>query len=345
MHPNPALPPSPVWSKARRGSRPASTLVRLSQLLILILTLFLPASASAQDPRSELIDIINTLRAGQGLPPYTVDPGLMAMAQEHSQYQASIHKSTHLHSDGRTPGELGIVENVAGGTYGFVTPHTVVYNIWVDPGHWRTLVGYPAGSIGVGVADDGLNTYYTLELVPAGAALSSPPAAGTAPADIPPLPLVALTTVTPLPDGSIYHIVGYGQSLWALALAYGVTLDQLRSWNNLPADSSEIYAGQRLLVRLPGAASPPATPPPAAIETRTPPAAQPGPGAGGISPTPDRPALSEIASSTPSAFLSASPAAGRPSSTGRVQPWLLPLIAGICILLGVLLLILGRRRL
>lgn len=240
---------------------------------------FLPARpAAAQDQASELINLINDLRASSGLAPYTVDPGLMAMAQEHSEYQASIHKSTHQHSNGLGPRELGVVENVAGGTYGYVTPYNVVYDIWVDAGHRFTLVGYPAGAMGVGVADDGITTYYTLELRPSGAPLSSPPVGGNPPTSGTsatssvqspagtPIPFVPLATTTPRPDGSIVHVVGYGQTLWAIALAYGVTVDQLRAWNNIPADSSAIYAGQKLLVRPPGLApassSPTSTYPP-----------------------------------------------------------------------------------
>jgi hypothetical protein len=43
--------------------------------------------------------------------------------------------------------------------------------------------------------------------------------------------------------------VGYGQTLWAIALAYGIRIDQIRAWNNIATDSNDIYAGQKLLVR------------------------------------------------------------------------------------------------
>lgn len=201
----------------------------------------------AQDPAAEMITVINALRASYGLAPYAVDPGLMAMAQEHSRYQASIHKSTHQHSDGRDPPDLGVVENVAGGTFGYITPQVVVYNIWADPVHMRTMIGYESGAMGVGVADDGETTYYTLEVRPTGTAARQP-AAGTPVKVVTPIAVVPLVTVTPRPDGSIFHEVGYGQTLWAIALAYGVKIDQIRAWNNLEEGASEIYAGQKLLV-------------------------------------------------------------------------------------------------
>ena len=233
-------------------------------LALLLAACFLAPLASAptayaQDERSALIAEINGLRASYGLAPYSIDPSLMAMAQEHSEYQASIHQSTHLHSDGRTPPELGVVENVAGGTYGYVTAWDVVYNIWVDPGHLYTMTGYASGMMGVGVANDGETTYFTLELIPTGVRLASPPVPGSTyiPVTQPPPPKATpLFTATPLSDGSIVHVVGYGQTLWSIATVYGVSVDQLRAWNNIAADDSTIYAGQRLLVRPAGQVTP-----------------------------------------------------------------------------------------
>ena len=213
--------------------------------------------AAQEGARSELINLINGLRASYGLAPYTVDAGLMAMAQEHSAYQASIHTSTHQHSDGSGPPDLGVVENVAGGDIGIMNPQIAVYQIWVDAVHMKTMTGYEVGSMGVGVADDGETVYYTLEVRPSDSAATagSPPGGGLTKNPATPMPLVPLATMTPDSDGATFHMVGYGQTLWAIALAYSVKIDQIRAWNNIPEDSSDIYAGQRLLVHLPGLAS------------------------------------------------------------------------------------------
>jgi len=221
----------------------------LAILLIIACTVSTHSVAAQADDISELVRLINELRASYGLDPYIVDPGLMALAQEHSEYQASIQTSTHQHSDGRTPPQIGVVENVAGGDIGFLEPYAAVYEIWADPVHQRAMIGFSVGSMGVGIADDETTVYYTLEVRPANKSTSEFSASRTASAPLTPIPLATLVVSTPHPDGSIVHIVGYGQTLWAIALAYGVRIDQIRAWNNIATDSNDIYAGQYLLVR------------------------------------------------------------------------------------------------
>ncbi len=60
------------------------------------------------------------------------------------------------------------------------------------------------------------------------------------------LPLTAQETSDP-PTGVTIHIVQRGESLWRIARAYGVTVDELARLNGLPPTSG-IFTGQRLLV-------------------------------------------------------------------------------------------------
>lgn len=210
-------------------------------LLLVLAAVWLnqPTEASAQiETPYDLINAVNELRALHGLDPYEIDPWLMAYAQEHSEYQAATHVGTHRHSDGTTPLSMGLQENVAGGTVGVVTAAVVVYEIWVDWGHRHILTGYATGQIGAGVAlsDDGF-VYYTVDIRP-GEELSATTA-----------PFVPLGTSTPNQDGSVVHVVGYGQTLWGIAMSYGVTVDDVRRLNNIAADSTVIRAGQQLLIR------------------------------------------------------------------------------------------------
>lgn len=304
------------------------------------------APARAQDKRSELIELINALRASQGLAPYSVDAGLMAMAQEHSEYQAAIHKSTHQHSDGRVPPELGVTENVAGGDLGWIDPRTCVDEIWQDWGHMHAMIGYAQGAMGVGIADDGETEYYTLEVRTWDASASgietATAAAGYGLTPIIPTPLV---TMTPLPDGSIIHIVGYGQTLWSIALAYEVTVDQLRAWNNLGEGDTEIYAGQRLLV-LPANLAPTRPPTPSPAPTATPPA-QTGPAIAAAQTTAAPvsalapPEQTPVSPEPTGAAGEATAAATQAGETSRRL--LIPLIAGVSLVVGAVLLVVVFR--
>jgi hypothetical protein len=201
------------------------------------------AFAQSETPY-DLVDAVNSLRASYGLEPYQIDPWLMAYAQEHSEYQAEMQSGTHLHRDGVLPWEIGIQENVAGGTEGLVTCAVVVNQIWVDWGHKHILTGYTRGEIGAGMArgDNGL-MYFTVDIRPAAGLPTIVPEQGT------PEPFAPYATSTPDADGAIYHVVGDGQALWSIAISYGVTVNDIRQLNGIPTDSIVIQVGQKLLIR------------------------------------------------------------------------------------------------
>ena len=154
--------------------RPRRLLLRFLIMMLLVLPWATPARPAkallASDPMA-IISAVNVLRATQGLPPYVVDQGLMSYALEHSRYQASLHTATHQHSDGSTVWQHGMDENIATGMLGYLTPEFAVYTIWSDAIHMKTMIGYPTGSVGAGVADDGADEYYTLDVRPGSAAL------------------------------------------------------------------------------------------------------------------------------------------------------------------------------
>ncbi|MGE5224884.1 MAG: LysM peptidoglycan-binding domain-containing protein [Omnitrophica WOR_2 bacterium] len=64
-------------------------------------------------------------------------------------------------------------------------------------------------------------------------------------------------TATPNPDGSIIHTVEYGDSLYSIAVEYGVTIATIKELNQLT--TNDIVAGQKLVIRL-GASPTPTQP-------------------------------------------------------------------------------------
>lgn len=259
-----------------------------------------PQPARAQSESGyDLIDTVNFLRASLGLAAYTVDPWLMTYAQQHANYIDSLNSGTHIHSDGTLPWDSGIQENVAGGTAGYVTAAVVVYQIWVDEGHYKVMAGYPSGSIGAGVAysADNDQTYFVIDVRPAAAedSAASAPAATAG--------FVPYTTSTPQADGWIVHIVAEGQTLWSIAISYGTTVNAIRELNGIAADSTVIYVGQALKIIqaaavIPATQASDATPAGQyAAATNVPPSATPQP-----SPT-ATPPPSPTPSSTPASWL------------------------------------------
>jgi hypothetical protein len=124
---------------------------------------------------------------------------------------------------------------------------------------------------------------------------------------------------TPLPDGSLYHVVGYGQSLIGIAGAYGMSVTDLATINNINPD--QIYAGQKLIIHRA------ATPSPTAQSTEMIPV---------IIPTQEiaaSPTASPVPESPPSPPLSA-PSAMRVSGI---------IIIGVCVLVALILLNSKRR--
>jgi LysM repeat protein len=208
---------------------------------------------------SDLINAVNALRASRGLSPYRVDSGLMSYAQQHAEYMASIQSATHTHSDGSIAWESGIQENVASGTDGMINSEIVVNQIWSDNIHMRVMVDFSTGDVGagVGLGSDG-NLYFVLNVIASDSTTNTnltnstqsvaqittvEPVATTASEWI-----IPLVKSTPNAEGEIIHVVANGQSLWDIAIAYEVTIDDIRLLNNLDMDSTVINIGQELMI-------------------------------------------------------------------------------------------------
>ncbi|HEY3312466.1 MAG TPA: CAP domain-containing protein [Anaerolineales bacterium] len=238
------------------------------------------------DPYS-LISEVNALRAANGLPGYSINPVLMAVAQQHAQYM-SVAGVTHFGADGSTPWQRGLAagyplagdlslggfysENITAGRNKSV--QQAVSEWQGDALHLNTMLSPNLTEIGVGVALVGDYVYYVIDCArptASGQPQVYTPIPGQLPATgstavIVPRVVNTLVPSTPLADGKLYHVVKPGETLWLIAVSYGVKVADLRRLNNL-TDTQDIFPGNKLYIQIlnsatPAAPSPTATFPP-----------------------------------------------------------------------------------
>jgi hypothetical protein len=211
---------------------------------------------------TQVIAAINDYRTQNGLPPLTNNSTLMALAQAQSDYQASIGNVTHDGPGGTRPkdrayaagygdGNTIFLSEIIYGGYG-ADVYTAI-NWWKgSPLHNSVMLDSNYVEIGAGVTTDGDWTYFTAELgwvsgYPAPSPGSTPSDAGEEDTSPPPIIAVPITMATPLPNGSVIHIVRTGQALWTIAAVYEVDLETLLEMNNLTLYSI-LHPGDEILV-------------------------------------------------------------------------------------------------
>ena len=243
-----------------------------------LFTFLAPGSYSpqAQAPSGyDLIAAVNALRAGHGLKAYSIDPLLMLSAQMQAEYiasQAPGSVSGHVGPGGtdadaraRAVGfpyvaGLDINENWAAMPVG--TSFEELFNgVWNDAAHQHTML-HPLGQLaGAGIALSGDMMYIILDVAaywgdagktpwPTSSGYGVPGSQGGVSQYIAPVKIA-----TPLADGSLVHQVQSGQSLWSIAIKYGVKIDSIRRLNNISPDGT-IFIGQKLIIRGPGPSTP-----------------------------------------------------------------------------------------
>ncbi len=220
-----------------------------------------------QSTAAELIAAVNALRLANGLPAYSVSSILMQTAQGQADYMAATGQITHS-----GPGGIGLTqrllaagyplagdlsqggfraENIVGGSG--MTASAAVQSWQGDAIHLNTMLSSTLTEIGAGVAKSGSIVYYVIDCaLPTSSGL--PQAYTPAPGEPTLGPysasdfIVPVVTSTPDQAGLVYHEVQYGQTLWAIAIAYGVKINEIRALNNL-GEGTDIYQGDRLLIR------------------------------------------------------------------------------------------------
>jgi uncharacterized protein YkwD len=259
-------------------------------LLVLTFILTLPQKADAQ-PRqfsanlsaSDVINEVNALRSSNGLAPYTVNSVLMVIAQRQADYMASTQTVTHYGAGGSRPyqraldagyplaGDLSLggffSENIISGLN--LSASDAVVKWQGDADHLSTMLSPDLTEVGAGVTVVDNVYYYVLD---AAASTNSAPAnSGSTPGSVTQTPLAgnnsstqapAVITSTPLENGTVYHIVQANEALWSIALAYNISVDDLKKLNSLT--SNDIFIGQKLIIVAPkrvGTATPTAPEP------------------------------------------------------------------------------------
>lgn len=256
-----------------------SLLISFLILSISLLPLTAQAAPMKEYTAQQLIQEVNSLRLANGLPPYQANSILMQIAQAHAEYMAATGQITHSGPNGERPYQRALAagyplagdlaqggffsENVISGSG--MSPKAAVQAWQGDAPHLHTMLSPNLQEIGAGVAVRDGYYYYVIDCArPTSSRTPQPytpgpglPAPGTvSPGEY----MMPVFTVTPQADGRVIHVVQSGQTLWSIAIAYGVKIDELRRLNNLMGNT--IYPGQKLLImRLP-TATPTSSPPP-----------------------------------------------------------------------------------
>ena len=210
----------------------------------------------------EVIAEVNSLRAEHGIAPYAVNSILMLIAQTQADYMASSGVLSHFDAEGARPSQRAIAagypvagdlslggffsENIAAGVD--LSPSELVAGWTEDSLHLNTMISPDLEDVGAGIAFLDGKTYYVLDAAAStGQSLkivSSPDPGSTATLGTQPAFVV---TSTALENGTVYHIVQSNEALWSIALAYDLTVEELKRLNQLTSD--DIFIGQKLLIR------------------------------------------------------------------------------------------------
>jgi LysM repeat protein len=244
---------------------------------------------------SEVLQLVNGLRAANDLPAYRANSALMAAAQAHSEYQASTGNASHTGKGGSRPHDRAVANGYGGGAAVSVSENIYsgsnasaaqAVGWWQgDSLHLGTMISASYRDAGAGMAQANGTTYFTLvvgyvsgqegqpqagqppsDQTGSDGSPANPP--GSTPAGTPAAWLMPIQAATPHADGMVVHEVQWGQFLHNIAEAYGVDLSYVLVLNGISADSV-IYPGDKLLIR---PAQPTATlaPSPTAASTEPP---------------------------------------------------------------------------
>lgn len=237
-----------------------------------ILVLLCSTAGTTHQPSFEsnahdLIAVVNALRSVYDLPAYGVNSILMVTAQNQADYMAATETVTHL-----GPGGVPMSQRLLAAGYplggdlsagGFRSENIIqmlqsgtaqqAVNAWMgDTPHQNTMLSEALTEIGAGVAVRNGRVYYVIDC--ARPTNSRDLSAGTqilgAEATVPAIAaaIYPAELSTPNANGEVIHEVRDGETLWQIAISYGVKINDIKSRNNLLGN--DIYPGNKLLIRI-----------------------------------------------------------------------------------------------
>ncbi len=232
-------------------------------LLLFPLPVYADSTSTPEDEVTayDLINGVNNIRVGNGLPALIVSDIIIGVAQVTAETMAANNMSGHIG---------GVRDRIAAAGYGVgdtvwatenfamgpMSLNAILYNAWGDDLHMKPMADSNYCHIGAGVAtaSDG-TVYYIVQAAYTDFDIcnsrnSSTAQAGTATTtSIISQYINPVLTATPQSDGSLLHIVQYGQTAWSIAEAYNVKLEDLINYNYyLTEEDSEVYVGQHIYI-------------------------------------------------------------------------------------------------
>ena len=236
----------------------------LSIITFLAICLNLPEPVQAQAGTAwEVLAEINAYRAANGLDPLVENQYLNISSQNHVEWMAETGIYSHTGIDGSTSTDRAIAAGYGGGTSVRVTENwargpgmtasEVVYQSWATSSIHNSQMlttSYDEFGAGVTLDTDGMTVYVVNFGTVIGGSIQQPadttqatPGPSSTPAPI----IQPIVTSTPNPDGSVIHIVQYGETLWNIVEAYNINMPDLLAQNGLTEEDA-IFPDQQLLI-------------------------------------------------------------------------------------------------
>jgi len=253
--------------------------------VLAVLFSFQIAEAQEANPTSEypptptqVIEAVNGLRLAYGLTPLNAHPVLMQIAQTEADGIAAGMPG-HWRPNNMTLGQwllslgyplLGDLSLDGYRSENWTQASSAIEAVeqWKgDEPHLNTMISINRSDIGAAIAPNGegsyifvletalqansgkmqYNAYPTLTAIAMDQVAVYGDATQAAQSLLIPQYIMPVVRATARSDGDVIHEVKNGQSLWSIAIEYGVKIEQIRQLNNL--SSTDIRPGQKLLVQ------------------------------------------------------------------------------------------------